>query len=95
MDGLGIGVIGGHALKFEESANTLNLVDAQRAVVQGGRAAGFRDPDGRAVAHVQGRLVHGLAVGDLRLVFQAVLGAARGLLEGEVVAALHRAQAEE
>src|SRR6202042_982999 len=45
--------------------------------------------------HVQGRVVHGLAVGDLRLEFQAVLGAACGLLEGEVVTALDRARAEE
>ena len=84
-----------HALEFEEAADTLNLVDAQRALLQGGRAAGFRDPDGRAIAHVQRRVVHGLAVSDLRLVFQAVLGVARGLLQREVVTALHRAQAEE
>lgn len=88
-------MIGSHALEFEESADTVDLIDAQRAVVQGGRAAGFRDPDGRAKAHVQGRLVHGLAIGDLRLAFQAVLDAARRLLEREVVTALDRAQTEE
>ena len=40
-------------------------------------------------------MVHGLAVSHLRLVFQAVLGVVRRLLQREVVTALHRAQAEE
>jgi hypothetical protein len=92
---MGIGVVGCQVLKFEESADALNVVDAQRAVIQGGHAAGSCDPAGRPVAHVYGRVVHGLAVSDLRLVLQAGLGAVCGLLEREVMAARHCAQAEE
>ena len=38
---MGIGVVGCQELKFEESADALNLVYAQRAVIHGGHAAGF------------------------------------------------------
>jgi hypothetical protein len=95
LDGVGVGVVGCQALDFNEGADAFEVIDAQGVVADGGDAAGLRDADGGAVAHVQGGVVHGLAVGDFGFVLDAGLGVAEGLLEGEVVASVDRAQAQE
>lgn len=91
----GRSVISGHALEFEKCADTINLINAQQVVVQGGYAAGFHDPYSPAIAHVNDRMVHRLAVSDPSLVLQAGLGVFRGLLEREVMTPIDCAQPKE
>jgi len=95
LDCLRVSVVWGHPLGFDKPANPFDLVDAQRAAADAGRAPCLEDADRRPVAHVQRGLVHGLAVGDFRLVLQAGLVVLRRLLEGEVVPPRDSTQAEE
>jgi len=92
---LRVNVVWGHALGFNEAADSFDLVDAQQAAADAGHAPHFDDADRRPVAHVQGGMVHSVAVGDFRLILQACLVVLCRLLEGEVVPARDGAQAEE
>src|SRR5580698_4100320 len=86
---------GCQALKLDEGAYSLDIVDAQHDAVQCGCPTGLSYPDGGPESHEHGSVMHGLAVGDLGLVLKARLLIFGRLLEGEVVPPANGTQAQE